>query len=665
MPLSTGSQSTDTVKPASSAEARRGRPSGCMRVLLTSVCRPMGPAQGDAPTVGYELLYRQVTRAQGIFSPRAIHFTFALDYIAENIDAPAVALHYPSHKELIRELKKGPEFVGVSFLLATFHRMKEVVALVRKHAPKARIVLGGYGTVLDDQTLAPYGDFICREEGVGFFRVLLGEPARPMPYDHPLVTTTLRVLSVPVSQTGIIFGGLGCPHGCDFCCTSHFFGRHHIRLLPTGDDVFRVVERYLEINPKMNLTILDEDFLVSKDRANRLRELVQARGTPLSIFAFASVKSLSRFTPRELLETGIDGVWLGFEGKRSGYAKQQGRPVEELIPDLTSHGISVLTSMILGFDYQTPEIIRGELAELMALKPTLAQFLIYGPTPGTPFYERIMKEGRLQRDLAENPERYYHACDGFTAMVTHPTLQPNEIEALQKECFETDFRTLGPSVLRSVGVWLQGWKRYHDSDSPYLRAKAVRWAGEIRKAYPLFRVAKQRGPAPAAAARLEAEIRQLLGAPSFGRRVLSAVAPVAAAWTSFTLQHDRFQHPPLHRRTYRCSPWALRSGATGELQVEIERALNHTLVKLQGAMDGASARQLAAGILKHLKGNDARVRVVVAEGTHVEPSHLQILGKMLGRQRHRISAAIPSAPETWAHLSNWLDVVPTNGRDMA
>ena len=34
------------------------------KVLLTSVCRPLGPESGDAPSVGYELLYRQVTRAQ-------------------------------------------------------------------------------------------------------------------------------------------------------------------------------------------------------------------------------------------------------------------------------------------------------------------------------------------------------------------------------------------------------------------------------------------------------------------------------------------------------------------------------------------------------------------------------------------------------------------------
>ena len=78
----------------------------------------------------------------------------------------------------------------------------------------------------------------------------------------------------------------------------------------------------------------------------------------------------------------------------------------------------------------------------------------------------------------------------------HPTMKPEEIEALQRECFDTDFRVNGPSILRSVEVWFQGWKRYHNSDSPYLRAKAERWAEEIQRAFPVFRVAKHFGPAP-------------------------------------------------------------------------------------------------------------------------------------------------------------------------
>jgi hypothetical protein len=522
--------------------------------------------------VGYEVLHGQITRSQGIFSPRSTNFTYGLDYIAANLDAPAVVLQYPSHSELIRELKKGPDYVGISFNLVLFQHMKEAVALVRQHAPRAKIVLGGYGTVLDDATLAPYSDHICRGEGVAFFRALLNEPPRPMPYDHPLVILNLKVFSVPMDRTGVIFAGLGCPNGCDFCCTSHYFKRRHIRLLPTGDDIFRVVERYLEVDPYMSLAILDEDFLLAKDRAVRMRERVLARGTPLSIFAFASVKALSRYTPQELLETGVDGVWVGFEGKRAGYSKQQGKAIEELIPELRSHGITVLSSMILGFDYHTPEIIRQELAEFLALRPTYAQFLIYGPTPGTPFYTRIMQEGRLRPEMAADPERFYHNCDGFSSMVVHPTMQGGEIEALQRECFERDFRMNGPSILRSVEVWFEGWKRYHNSASPYLHAKAERWAYEIHNAWPLFRVAKRSGPTPEAAARLEAEVLSALGPPPFSSRVRSWVAPAAAAWTGFTLRHGLFQHPKLVRRTYHTSPPALPSGELGRLSVDVESA---------------------------------------------------------------------------------------------
>ncbi|MFH1620312.1 MAG: B12-binding domain-containing radical SAM protein, partial [bacterium] len=84
------------------------------KLLLASVMKPLGPHYGDAESVGYELLHAQVTRAQGMFSPRAVHRQFSLDYIAENLDNPVVTLHYPSKKDFIRELKKGYDYVGIS-----------------------------------------------------------------------------------------------------------------------------------------------------------------------------------------------------------------------------------------------------------------------------------------------------------------------------------------------------------------------------------------------------------------------------------------------------------------------------------------------------------------------------------------------------------------------
>src|ERR1043166_9443172 len=386
------------------------------KVLLTSVCRPMGPQFGDAASIGYELLYRQVTRAQGIFSPRTVNIQFSIEYIAENLDAPTVVLQYPSKREFIRELKKGYDFVGISFLMAIFHKVKEMVALVREHAPNTKIVLGGYGTVLQDEELKPYADYSCREEGVAFMRRLLGEPEIPMPYKHPLIVSKLKVFGWNVSGTGKIFAGLGCPNGCDFCCTSHFFKRKHVKLLPSGRDIYAVVERYLDMDPNLVFLIIDEDFLLNKKRAMEFRECVMKGGKALSIFAFSSVKALSQYKVEEILEMGIDGFWIGYEGTRSNYAKQQGRPIEDILTEFREHGITILTSMIVGFDYQTPEIVAQEFDGLMKLKPALGQYLIYGPVPGTPFNERVRKENRVREEYVENPDRLYRRADGFRTM---------------------------------------------------------------------------------------------------------------------------------------------------------------------------------------------------------------------------------------------------------
>ena len=473
------------------------------KVLLTSVCRPFGPHQGDGPSVGYELLYRQVTRAQGIFSPRTVNAVFGLDYIAENLDAPTMVLQYPSKKELIRELKKGYDYVGISFVMALMHKMKETVALIREHAPNTKIVLGGYGTILKDDVLKPYADYICREEGVAYFRRLLGEPEIAMPYKHPLIISWLKVFGWRVSGTGKIFAGLGCPNGCDFCCTSHFFSRKHIKLLPEGKDIYAVVERYLDVDPSLVFLILDEDFLLNKKRAMEFRECVIKGGRKPSIFAFSSIKAISQYTTEEILEMGIDGFWIGYEGTRSGYAKQMGRPAEEILTEFREHGITVLASMIVGFDYQNQEVVAKELDGLMQLKPSLGQYLIYGPVPGTPFHERVIRENLLHDKYTTDKDLFYRRADGFTTMMKHPTLSPKEIEDIQRWCFEQDFQRLGPSIYRVLETRFLGYQKLKNSANPILRQKAAYYAKELRHAYPVFWQADCSAPTGPSGAGLE------------------------------------------------------------------------------------------------------------------------------------------------------------------
>lgn len=627
------------------------------KILLTSVCRPLGPKHGDAPSVGYELLYGQVTRAQGLFSPRTVNIHFSLEYIAENLDAPTVVLQYPSKSELIRELKKGYDYVGVSFLLAVLHKLKETVALIRQYAPQSKIVLGGYGTVLKDEVLKPYADFICREEGVGFFRRLLAEPEMPMPYRQPLLVSWLKVFGWKVSGTGKIFAGLGCPNGCDFCCTSHFFSRQHIRLLPEGKDIYAVAERYLDLNPELVLLIIDEDFLLNKKRAMEFRDCVMKGGKTLSIFAFSSVKALSQYTVEEILEMGIDGFWIGYEGTRSGYGKQQGRPIQDIITEFRAHGITILTSMIVGFDYQNREVVAQELDGLMQLKPALAQFLIYGPVPGTPFYERTIKENLLQEVYTTDRELFYRRGDGFATMIKHPTLSPQEIEDLQRWCFREDFERLGPSIFRTLEARLLGYQKLKNSPNRCLQQKAEYYAKELRGAYPAFLAGRLLGPNPTIRrwiGELQKRIHAELGQPSLGQQFRSLLAVGAALWTGLTLKLDLFQHPKLMRTTYRLPArrWAgyerwqelQRKAAFPNLsiQVELQHAKQQVWLRLEGALSGAEAEGLGQRIRDSLARSKSRVVLDLKRLQWDRVDNLRPLREKLAAHHSRIRLILPN-----------------------
>jgi radical SAM superfamily enzyme YgiQ (UPF0313 family)/anti-anti-sigma regulatory factor len=629
--------------------------------------RPIGPAYGDAESVGYELLHAQVTRAQGMFSPRAVHRQFSLDYMAENLDNPTVVLHYPSRREVIKELKKGYDYVGISFIMVTYHRMKELSALVRKYSPQSKIVLGGFGTVLPDEALKPWGDHICRGEGVTFMRELLGQPPLAE-HKHPFIESRLKVFSKTVSYTGMIFAGLGCPNGCDFCSTSHFFKRQHLRLLKTGADVYAVVKKHLAANPDAQYTILDEEFLLNRDRAMEFRDLVMKGGRPLSIFVFASFKALSMYTPEELLEMGVDGVWVGYEGERSGYEKRaNNKSPEEIIRALKANGITVLASMIVGFDYQTPEIIKAEHKHLMSLKPDLCQFMIYNPNPGTPLYDKVKAQGLFRREFAENPEHYWKWASGFRSLMEHPRMTGRQIERMQEYCFRQDFKELGPTIYRVAETMLNGYLAHKDSPNPFLRLKAERFARELRATYPMYLPGELFAPTLRTRAmvhRLKKRVFAAFGRPTLADRLLKYGALAAALWTSFKLRFNLFQNPALTRKAWRLPPdpftreWLdaklAQYNVPQKLSVLVEEydgRRKQLKVRLEGALDSYHGEKLAEEFRAYLKETKGRLELDMDRLKVMEKEAAAAFAQRLSEYRSRVKISLPrNAPAHAAQM---------------
>ena len=158
-----------------------------MKILLTSVFSPYGvdDAYGRKENI-MELFHNQVTREQGIFSIRYHHYSFGLYLIAENISPPAVVLDFPSERKFIKEIQKGYDYVGISFIVPNFVKAKRMAELCRTYSPRSKIILGGYGTKISGIEDMVTHDYICRDDGVKWFRALLGEDTE-RPLKHPLL----------------------------------------------------------------------------------------------------------------------------------------------------------------------------------------------------------------------------------------------------------------------------------------------------------------------------------------------------------------------------------------------------------------------------------------------------------------------------------------------
>lgn len=527
-------------------------------ILLTSVVRPFG-GPGEGSSVGAELFHAQITRAQRGFSLRQVIRVWGLDLIAHNLRAPAVVLHYPSLRELRVELQRHHyTHVGINFVVATFHKVRTMAKLIRRHSPHSKIVLGGYGTVLPDELLRPYADYICREEGVTFMRRILAEDttAPILPAYSPVPSTSVLGYQQP-TVVGHVAAGLGCANGCDFCCTSHFFRRKHIRLVPDGyalyDAMMESQKRANKDGYQLNAwAVIDEDFFLYRRRAEEFLDAVRKGGKALSLLGFGSIKGLSQFTAAEIAEMGFDLIWTAFEGKQSGYEKLNGRPIGELYADLRSHGIAVLSSMIIGFPYQDTKQVWSEFAELMSLEPALCQFLIYFAFPGTPFFEEVARAKKFLPQYQESPD--LRRWDGFSLHLKHPHFTPKSLETLQAALYREDFSRLGPSVYRLAQTWLTGVENLRHSPSPLLRARSER----LRRLLPSIRMTL--GAAPlllrsAAARHRVAELAQnmerVIGPQTLTDRLVTPLVLASGFGSDLLSRFGLLQQPGLLRVEHR------------------------------------------------------------------------------------------------------------------
>ncbi len=610
------------------------------KVLLTTVCGPFGANTDDCTEhVMPELFHAQVTRSQGIFSLRSTYVSYGLELIAQNIKTPTTVLQYPTMKQFKRELKKGYDYVGISFVMATFEKLKKMARAVREVSPRSKIVLGGYGTVLPE--CEEYGDYICREEGVAFMRQLLGETHDDSPLKHVVYPTSSKLMGFLVTKGAALLAGLGCPHGCDFCCTSHFFGRRHIPLLKTGEDIYREIRRVQKDqgDPKLGIGVIEEDFLMQRKRAGEYLECVKKdTEDPPRISCFASAYSISLWDPKDLVRMGIETIWIGVESREATYAKLQGCDLKKTFDTLHSHGINTLASLIIGHDFHTVEKVWDDFEYLMSLEPTLSQFLILSLACNTPLFERLKKEGRL----LDVPYPHY---DGFHLVFRHPHIGKEKMEQLLIDIYDEEYRRLGPSAIRYIERQAAGYLRFKDSPELLLRLRAEQRRDACLEALPLFPTAVRYAPTREVAEKvrnIEESIVREIGGASLKNRIAAMVLPALACVSDFRHKYCAYSQPKLARTEYRMSPRMLVPVdllGEGTLKIRLKEGLEdryHLMVELHGVFDRVTAVKLKKRIEAYLKEHTGKLALNFHGVTEIERDALLRFFKKLRGYRERI-----------------------------
>jgi radical SAM superfamily enzyme YgiQ (UPF0313 family) len=251
----------------------------------------------------------------------------------------------------------------------------------------------------------------------------------------------------------------GCPHRCDFCGVSKFFG-YRYRNRPISE-IERELKALFQKGPVMNLPLKKTLSLFSKDLPyflkRRLLYIIDSNIAGDKRFCLDLLSLLKEFDllwyghapvsvafDQRLLEgfaqTGCIAINIGFESfstknlNTMGKGFNQPSRYAEAVKRIHDRGIGIMGTFIVGLDDDDPGVFPRIIDFCIESKLDWALAFIMAPYPGTDAFLRLEKEGRI---LCRDWEKY----DSLNAVYQPLLMSVEELEkgmrTIWKEVFST------------------------------------------------------------------------------------------------------------------------------------------------------------------------------------------------------------------------------------
>jgi radical SAM superfamily enzyme YgiQ (UPF0313 family) len=335
-------------------------------------------------------------------------------------------------------LPDGFDLVGISSFSAQMAEGYELADRYRAHG--VPVVLGGLHVTALPEEAAEHCDAVVIGEGEGVWPAVLRDAQAgrlqrvyqadgefdlaqaPMPAFHLLEPARYNRLTVQASR--------GCPLHCEFCASSVLLSRRY-KQKPV-ERVLAEIDRICEVWHRPFLEFADDNAFVDKRYWKELLSALPSRHihwfveTDLSVYEDEELLTLARESGcAEVLiglespvEAGLAGLELKTDWKHKHWPQYK-----EAIQRIQSHGIRVNGCFVLGLDEHGGDIFDRVLDFAVETELYDVQITIPTPFPGTPFYERLKREGRLLHD------RQWQRCTLFDINYRPKLMSVEELRA--------------------------------------------------------------------------------------------------------------------------------------------------------------------------------------------------------------------------------------------
>ncbi len=324
--------------------------------------------------------------------------------------------------------REKPEVVGISSIVTNAGRALEIAETSKKRLPQSFVVLGGpYPSMMGDRLLTRHKQVDATLVGEAEFtfpelikrlqdgqpldavdglilrkenQIMSNPPPKPIsPLDQiPYPAREELKMRLYDENAGTIFTSRGCPQQCTFC-SRPVFGRRWRGHSP--EYVLKEIEQLMNEFGVSTLSVLDDNFTVDLDRAERILDGIIAKKWKLAIYFWNGMRAdhMTKQLLTKLKKAGCTAINFGvesvdpdvMEGIKKGVSLEQ---IEQAIKLTRELGIRANAFLMLGNQGDTAKTADKIIEFVKKVHVDGVHLSMATPLLGTKFWDWVETNGR-------------------------------------------------------------------------------------------------------------------------------------------------------------------------------------------------------------------------------------------------------------------------------